>query len=325
MISRSGLRIGFMGTPDFALVALKALVEAGENIVCVYSQPPRPKGRGHRVQKSPVHDYAERQGIPVFIPESLKDPIAQAEFDSHDLDVCIVAAYGLILPEPILKAPKYGCLNIHGSLLPRWRGAAPIQYAIWKGDAETGVTIMQMEKGLDTGPMILKKSIPITAETTASQLHDELAEIGADLSLQALKLLAKNGHIEAKAQDDRASTYASMLKKSDGIIDWTQSAEQISAQVRALNPWPGVWTRAKGKRLKILAVRVSPCDGNAPEAQAGALIDKSGLLACGSGKEILKLDLIQPEGKKPMDVAAAINGGYIEAGDVLGAENEVGK
>jgi len=313
-----------MGTPDFALVALKALVEAGENVVCVYSQPPRPKGRGHLVQKSPVQNYAEAKNIPVFTPKSLKEPNAQAEFANHDLDVAIVAAYGLILPEAVLSAPKYGCLNIHGSLLPRWRGAAPIQYAIWKGDEETGVTIMQMEKGLDTGPMILKKSVPITETSTATQLHDKLAGIGADLALEALNILAKNGQFNTEVQDDGASTYASMLKKSDGIIDWQQSAAQISAQVRALNPWPGVWTNANGIRVKILSVRV--CKNETGELfAAGTLVDKSGLVACGLGKDLLQLELIQPEGKKPMDITAAINGGYLAIGDRLGMELEAGK
>jgi len=306
-----------MGTPDFALVALNALVEAGENVVCVYSRPPRPKGRGHQVQKSPVHDYAENCSIPVFTPKSLKDPIAQAEFDSHDLDVCIVAAYGLILPEAVLDAPKHGCLNIHGSLLPRWRGAAPIQYAIWKGDAETGVTIMQMEKGLDTGAMILKESVPISSSTTAAELHDKLAYIGADLALEAINLLAKNGQFDAEKQDDSASTYASMLKKSDGIVDWQASAAEISSQVRALNPWPGVWTCARGKRIKMLAVRV--CKDDVDNSYTpGTLENKSGLVRCGGGSA-LYIERIQPEGKKAMDISAALNGGYLTSGDVLGA------
>lgn len=312
MSTRTGLRIGFMGTPDFALKALKALVEAGENVVCVYSQPPRPKGRGHQVQKSPVHEYAEANSIPVFTPASLKDPVAQAEFDGHDLDVAIVAAYGLILPEAVLKAPKYGCLNIHASLLPRWRGAAPIQYAIWKGDRETGVTIMQMEKGLDTGPMILKKSLQITGETTAAQLHDDLAGMGADLVLEVLDLLAKNGQLKSISQDDGDSTYAAMLKKSDGLIDWHQSAEQISAQVRALNPWPGVWTSMGGKRIKILAVRICEHEQSG-EANAGTLVDKSGVVICGKGA--LNIIRVQPEGKKPMDMKAAMNGGYLKVDD----------
>lgn len=312
MSTRTGLRIGFMGTPGFALVALKALVEAGENVVCVYSQPPRPKGRGHQVQKSPVHEYAEANAIPVFTPASLKDPLAQAEFDSHDLDVAIVAAYGLILPEAVLDAPKYGCLNIHASLLPRWRGAAPIQYAIWKGDRETGVTIMQMEKGLDTGPIILKKSLQITGETTAAQLHDDLASMGADLVLEALDLLAKNGQLQSISQDDDDSTYAAMLKKSDGIIDWHQSAEQISAQVRALNPWPGVWAGMGGKRIKILAVRVCEHEQSGT-ANAGTLVDKSGTVICGKGA--LNIIRVQPEGKKPMDMKAAMNGGHLKVGD----------
>ena len=314
-MSRSGLRIGFMGTPDFALVALKALVQAGEDVVCVYSQPPRPKGRGHQVQPSPVHLYADEQGIPVFTPKSLKDLDAQQEFAAHDLDVAIVAAYGLILPEAILQAPKYGCLNIHASLLPRWRGAAPIQYAIWKGDSETGVTIMQMEKGLDTGPMIAKISVPITAQTTAASLHDELAQLGANMALEAVNQLAKNGHIAAEIQDDALSTYASMLKKSDGLIDWAQPAAAIDAQIRALNPWPGVWGNINGRRLKILGAGLCHDVPEGGSAAPGRIHDKTGLVAC--GRDGIRIETVQPEGKKPMDFTAAINGGYIAVGDVF--------
>lgn len=300
------LRVGFMGTPDFAHVALKAIVKAGHNVVCTYSQPPRPKGRGHKLQKSPVHEYAESLDIPVFTPKSLKDETARAEFAAHNLDVAIVAAYGLILPQDVLDAPKYGCLNIHGSLLPRWRGAAPIQYAIWKGDSETGVTMMQMEKGLDTGPMISKRTVPITHETNASDLHDILAEIGGAMAVESLEKLERQGHLGSETQDDDSSTYAYMLKKSDGIIDWSQSAHQIDRQIRALNPWPGVWTQMQGKRIKILKALVSDMSSDFKPA---TLINKNGHVVCGDG--VLQLQTVQPEGKKPMDIKSAMNGGYL--------------
>lgn len=312
-MSENSLRIGFMGTPDFALVALKKIVEAGHNVVCVYSQPPRPKGRGHQVQPSPVHAYAEEKGIPVFTPQSLKSDEAKAEFAAHNLDVAIVAAYGLILPEAVLNAPKYGCLNIHGSLLPKWRGAAPIQYSIWKGDSETGITIMQMEKGLDTGPMIAKKSVEITNDKTASILHDELAETGGEMALEALSQLAKNGQLDAEVQDDSLSSYASMLKKEDGIINWGENAQNIDRQIRALNPWPGVWTSVNGKRIKIL--KAAAIDENSKE-KAGTFIDASGRVSCNNGS-VLILYEIQPEGKKPMDIKSAINGGYLKPMDVF--------
>lgn len=316
-----------MGTPDFAQIAFKALMDAGYDIVCVYSQPPRPKGRGQQIQPSPVHAYADELGIPVFTPESLKTAEAQAEFTAHDLDVAVVAAYGLILPEAILNAPRYGCLNIHASLLPRWRGAAPIQYAIWSGDPQSGVTIMQMEKGLDTGPMIMKGTIEITDKTTASTLHDELAVMGGDLAVQTLDKLATNGQLISEKQDDSASNYAPMLKKSDGIINWNQSAQEIERQIRALNPWPGVWTQTNnGKRIKILsaiiaiagsdmedkhmaeAAHQSSTDAGMP--QPGTVLDKKGHVQCANGS-VLRLVSLQPEGKSVMDFASAINGSYI--------------
>lgn len=312
MTNSPPLRIGFMGTPDFALVALKAILDAGHEVVCVYSQPPRPKGRGQQVQLSPVHAYAQDQGIPVYTPVSLKTPEAQAEFAAHELDVAIVAAYGLILPEAVLSAPKFGCLNVHASLLPRWRGAAPIQYAIWKGDLETGVTIMQMEKGLDTGPMILKGEVAITGKTTSSSLHDELAEMGGKLVLTALHELAKNGQLKAEIQDEAITTYASMLKKEDGIIDWENSAAAIDRQIRALNPWPGVWTNLEGKRLKIVEAVLTE---GAVSGVSGEILDKTGHVRCGEGTlQILK---IQPEGKGVMDFASALNGNYIKIGQRL--------
>lgn len=316
---RKKLRVGFMGTPDFALAAFKALVEAGFHICCTYSQPPRPKGRGQNVQPSPVQAYSEAQGIPVFTPKSLKTPGAQAEFAAHNLDICVVAAYGLILPEAVLNAPRLGCLNIHASLLPRWRGAAPIQYAIWKGDAQTGVTIMQMDKGLDTGAMIAKRATPILDTTTAAALHDTLALMGAEMIVETLDILAKNGQISAKSQDDSLSNYASMLKKTDGLIDWAEDSAAIDRQIRALNPWPGVWAYTNGVRLKILkAVRVADADlnlANTPSAatQNGEILNRAGVVKCGAG--YLQILQLQPDGKKPMDFAAALNGGYVRVGD----------
>lgn len=312
MVSNKRLRVGFMGTPDFALTALKALVQARYDIVCVYSQPPRSKGRGQHVQPSTVHAYALECGIPVFTPVNFREEDARRQFASHDLDIAVVAAYGLILPEAVLNAPRFGCLNIHASLLPRWRGAAPIQYSIWKGDHETGVTIMQMEKGLDTGPMIAKKSVPITDEKTSTSLHDELAQIGGELIVEVLNELAKNGQINAEAQDNSITTYASMLKKEDGIINWNHDAFAIDRQIRALNPWPGVWTHNNGQRLKILkACAFEKSEGFT--GQPATLLDKDGHILCGNNT-VLKLDMIQPEGKKPMDLASALNGGYLKIG-----------
>lgn len=289
------LNIIFMGTPDFASSALKALIDSAHTVTAVYSQPPRPKGRGHKVQKSPVHMLAEENGINVFTPKSLKSAEAQEEFANHNADIAIVAAYGLLLPVAVLGAPKYGCLNIHGSLLPRWRGASPIQHAIWKGDEKTGVTIMQMDKGLDTGDMILKGECTITAETTAASLHDDLADMGAQLTLQ---VLAGDMPPKAEQQDDALSNYAPLLKKSDGHIDWSQTAEEIDRQIRALNPWPGVWGEIQGKRFKILEAT--------PSEQSPHTIE------CGRGTH-LNISKLQPEGKKAMDLASAINGGYLSA------------
>lgn len=308
------LRIGFMGTPDFAVGALAALCEARYNVVCVYSQPPRPKGRGKKVQPSPVHAYAEDKGLPVYTPVNFKSEEAKAEFASHNMDVAIVAAYGLILPEAVLDAPTYGCLNIHASLLPRWRGAAPIQYAIWKGDKDTGVTIMQMERGLDTGPMIAKQAVPIAEDTTAPLLHDALSELGAKMIVDVVgQLELKRAMLEAVPQDDALSNYASMLKKEDGIVDWSASAADIDRQIRALNPWPGVWTQANGKRLKILKAALSPF---ASQGQEGVVLNKDGDVQTGDG--LIRLITVQPEGKAAMDLASALNGNYLNIGDVLG-------
>lgn len=306
-----------MGTPDFALAALKAIAEhTNHEIVCVYSQPPRPKGRGQQVQPSPVQAYAEAKGIPVYTPKSLKNPEAQAEFAAHTLDIAVVAAYGLILPKAILDAPKFGCLNIHASLLPRWRGASPIQRSIWAGDTETGITIMQMDEGLDTGPEILKRALPITPTTTASSLHDGLAALGGDMIVEALNMLAASRtHLPATPQNDEDFTYAPLLKKEDGAVHWNQSAAEIDRQIRALNPWPGVFTNANGKRFKILEA-VLPGEKAADVMEAGKILNKRGDIVCGDGS-LLRLTKVQPEGKAAMDFAAALNGHYMEVGQVF--------
>ena len=304
------LRVAFMGTPDFAVPALQHLIDHEEfDVVAVYSQPPRPKGRGHQVQPSPVHELAARHDIPVHTPKSLKkDAEARAQFAELELDVAIVAAYGLILPLEVLEAPKYGCLNIHASLLPRWRGAAPIQYAIWAGDAESGVTIMQMEEGLDTGPMILKRAVTIHPHTTAQSLHDELSAMGGALCIEALEKLLRDGKLEAEVQDDSLSCYAHMLKKEDGHVEWSDTANAIDRQIRALNPWPGVWATLDGKRLKIhKAELVSEHFTDPP----GTIIDHIGHVACGQDTGLRLLE-IQPENARRMDIAGAYNGNYID-------------
>lgn len=308
------LRIAFMGTPDFAATALQALCDTPHDIVCVYSQPPRPKGRGQKTQKSPVQTLAESRNIPVFTPLNFKDDATIAEFQSHAVDVAIIAAYGLILPQPILDAPQFGCVNIHASLLPRWRGASPIQHAIWYGDPETGISIMQMERGLDTGPVIVEESLPITPTTTASSLHDDLAAMGARMICECVDVLSDiRQPFQAMPQDNAAATYAPLLSKEDGRINWTQSALQIDRQIRALTPWPGVWTMRGDKRIKMLKAQPSSTVSKAP---VGTILNKQGDIVCGNGS-VLTLQMLQPEGKKPMDITSAINGGYITIQDRL--------
>ncbi len=305
-------RIVFMGTPPFAASALAALHAAGHDIIAVYSQPPRPAGRGQKEQRSAVHSYADLHGLPVFTPKSLKkDADARAVFAAHKADVAVVAAYGLILPQEVLDAPRFGCINIHASLLPRWRGAAPIQRAILAGDTQTGVCIMQMEAGLDTGPVLLKGETPITEAATAPLLHDALADIGARLIVQTMESLES---LAPQTQPEEGTTYAHMLSREDGRIDWQQPAELIARQLRALTPWPGVWCLLPdGTRLKIHSATVHQGRGS---AAAGTLIDADGLVACGNGS-LLRLEQIQPENRKAMTVRDAINGGALATGMVL--------
>ena len=315
-MAKAPLKIVFMGTPDFSVPALQTLIDTEYEIAAVYTQPPRPKGRGKNVQKSPVHLLAEENNIDVFTPPSFKkNTDAIAKFKNHNADIAIVAAYGLILPEEVLNAPAYGCLNIHASLLPKWRGAAPIQYSIWKGDYISGVTIMQMEKGLDTGPMIVKTETPITDTTTAQSLHDTLARQGADALVKVLGNICKTEKKpHSEKQNDADSSYASMLKKEDGKINWHQTAKEINRQVRALNPWPGTYfENSLGKRFKVKSAIVLDESG---DESPGTLVTKAGNVVCGQGT-LLKLDMIQPENKQAMSAEAAINGNYLETGTVL--------
>ncbi|TWB47589.1 methionyl-tRNA formyltransferase [Nitrospirillum viridazoti] len=304
------LRLAFMGTPDFSVPVLDALVAAGHEVACVYSQPPRPAGRGHKEQLTPVHARAAALGIPVRTPRTLRKEEAQAEFRELNLDVAVVVAYGLILPQAVLDAPRLGCLNIHASLLPRWRGAAPIQRAILAGDAESGVTIMQMEAGLDTGPMLLEERIVLTPRMTASQLHDGLSAMGARLIVTALDRLAA-GDLPATVQPEEGVTYAAKLTKEEGLLDFTKPAAELDRRVRALTPWPGTWFEAPveggpaagGTVEKIKVLAAEPVAG---AATPGTLLDASLTVACGEGA--LRLTTVQRPGKGPVEGAAFLRG-----------------
>jgi methionyl-tRNA formyltransferase len=303
----SGLRLAFMGSPDFAVPALRALAEAGHEIAAVYCQPPRPAGRGQALRRCPVHVAADALGLTVRTPERLKrDAEAHAAFAALGLDAAVVAAYGLILPPPMLDAPRRGCLNIHASLLPRWRGAAPIQAAILAGDAETGITIMRMDAGLDTGPMLLAQAVPIGPRTTAAGLHDALAGIGARLVLRAL-----DENPPPRPQPDSGSTYAPKLAREDGRIDWSREAAFVERQVRALNPWPGTFTTWAGAPLKVLDC--VPAEG---DATPGTVLDAQLTVGCGVGA--VRLLRVQAPGGAAMDAAAFLRGHPLPVGSVLG-------
>ncbi|MGR3465190.1 methionyl-tRNA formyltransferase [Limimaricola sp.] len=291
------MRIVFMGTPDFSVPALDALLRAGHEIACVYTQPPRPAGRGKKPRPSPVQARAEGLGIEVRHPVSLKGAEAQAEFAALGADIAVVVAYGLILPQAVLDAPKRGCLNIHASLLPRWRGAAPIQRAIMEGDTETGICIMQMEAGLDTGPVLLREATPIAPTDTAADLHDRLAKMGGRMIADALRDL---DDLRPEPQPEAGVTYAAKIDKAEARIDWTRAAAHVARHVNALSPFPGAWCMAHGERLKLLRAAAGPGEG-APGRVIGPAT-----VACGDGAvELLEL---QREGKRPLPVAEALRG-----------------
>jgi len=300
------MRLAFMGTPDFAVPALLALHQAGHEIVAVYTQPPKPAGRGQRETRSPVHQAADRLKIPVRTPARLRGNREEAEFFSAlGLDAAIVAAYGLILPREFLDAPRRGCINIHASLLPRWRGAAPIQAAILAGDAETGVTIMQMDDGLDTGPILLAQPVPLHPASTAASIHDELATLGAKLLLRALA-----EHPTPISQPDGA-TYAPKLSRADALIDWTASAETIERHIRAFTPWPGTETTLGAERIKILGGVVTEVEG-----EPGIAADDR--LTIGCGVKSLKIIRLQRAGKAALGAAEFLRGHPVPAGTRLG-------
>lgn len=292
------MRLIFMGTPDFAVPTLKALLAAGHDIACVYSQPPRAAGRGMALRASPVQAFAEARGIEVRTPATLKGAEIQA-------DAVVVVAYGLMLPKPVLDAPRLGCFNVHASLLPRWRGAAPIQRAIMAGDAETGVCIMRMEEGLDTGPVCNRRRIPITPATTAQMLHDALAELGAKLMVETLARPA----IECAAQPAEGVTYAKKIEKAETHIEFTRPAKDVRNHIHGLSPFPGAWLMVNGARIKVLA-----CEVTEGSANPGTFIDDQLAVACGEGA--LRLLKLQREGKGPMLAAEFLRGFPIPRGAV---------
>ncbi len=299
------LRIVFMGTPDFAVPALRALHDAGHSLVAVYCQPPKPAGRGQAVRKTPVQIAAEALGLDVRTPATLRDPVEQETLKALYPDVIVVAAYGLILPQAVLDIPPMGCLNIHGSLLPRWRGAAPLHRALLAGDAQTGITIMQMDVGLDTGPMLMKEALPITEVMTAQSLHDDMAALGARMIVKALEAVSA-GTLSAMPQPSEGVTYAAKLSREEGRIDWAKSAQELERQVRAFYPWPSSFFLCGQEKIKVL--KASLIDNAAGAAgAAGALLDEQMTVACGSGGA-LRLDIVQREGKKPASGADALRG-----------------
>lgn len=299
------LRVVFMGTPEIAVPTLSEIIGAGHEVVAVYSQPPRPAGRGMELRKSPVHVHAEASGIPVLTPRSLKGEAEQAAFRGHDADVAVVVAYGLLLPKPILEAPRDGCLNMHGSALPRWRGAAPIQRAIMAGDTETAAMVMRMDEGLDTGPICLVECIDIGPDMTAGELHDRMMLVGAGLIVRALAALER-GSLVCTPQPEEGVTYAAKIDKAETRIDLMRSAAEVHNHVRGLSPSPGAWIEAgpEGKRERIKVLRSAMVEG---KGRPGAVLDPKGpVIACGAGA--IRLVEVQRAGKRPMSGGELVRG-----------------
>lgn len=302
------MRLVFMGTPDFAVPALEALVACGHDIVGVYAQPPRPAGRGMAASPGPVAARGAALGLPVRMPASLRDPGVQAEFAALAAELAVVVAYGLILPRSVLDAPARGCLNVHASLLPRWRGAAPVQRAIMAGDAETGVSVMAMQTGLDTGPVLLREAVPIGPRDTAGILHDRLAALGARLVVDAL---ARIDALVPEPQPEAGVTYAAKIEKAEARVDWTRPAIELDRLVRGLSPSPGAWAEIGGERVRLLLAE--PADG---WGAAGAVLDGRLTVACGEGA--LRLLRLQRAGKAAVEVEAFLRGFPVPAGTRLG-------
>ena len=306
------MRLIFMGTPDFAVPALDALVEAGHEVACVYTQPPRPSGRGKKERPSPVHSRAEALGVPVRHPTSLKGAAAQEALAELGADLAVVAAYGLILPQAVLDAPRLGCLNIHASLLPRWRGAAPIHRAVMAGDRETGVCIMRMEAGLDTGPTLLCEAVPISVTDTTGELHGRLAALGAGLIVRAL---ANLDGIEPRPQPAEGVTYAAKIEKAEAVVDWARPSAEVARHVNGLSPFPGAWITFEGRRLKLL--RAVPVDGAAGGAP-GTVMSGDGLRVAAASGAVDVLE-VQPEGRGRMTATEWRRGATVAAGERLRA------
>ncbi|GBR69779.1 methionyl-tRNA formyltransferase [Gluconobacter kanchanaburiensis] len=303
------MRLIFMGTPDFSVSALHALLAAGHDVVAVYTQPPRPAGRGKALRRSPVHEAAEAAGIEVRTPSRVRrDTAEHAAFAALNADAAVVAAYGLILPKEMLDAPRLGCLNIHASLLPRWRGASPIQSAILAGDSQSGVSIMQMDEGLDTGAVLLEEATPISATDTASTLHDRLSEIGGRLVVRALA-----EHPTPVPQPSEGVTYAERLTREDGRIDWRRSATEIDRQIRGLTPWPGAFTTLDGVVLKIGTA--TPLPGTAAAISPGTTIDDALTIACGTGA--IRIERVQKPGRSMISAADFLRGQPVPKGTLL--------
>ena len=303
------MRLAFMGTPAFAATALVELIAAGHEIVAVYTREPKPAGRGHKLTPSPVHDIAAAEGIEVRTPKGFKKEAARKAFADLDVDAAIVVAYGVILPKEILEAPRLGCFNLHASLLPRWRGAAPIQRAIMAGDKATGVQVMRMEEGLDTGPILLSETVEIRGDDTAASLHDRLAVVGAQLLPRFLSALDRGGLVETP-QPAEGVTYAAKITPDEARIDWSRPAAEIDCHIRGLSPFPGAWFEAKGERVKALMSRVAPGAGGAGEILD---TDEKLVVACGTGAvELLK---VQRAGKAAQEAGAMLRGFALAKGE----------
>jgi methionyl-tRNA formyltransferase len=307
------LKVIFMGTPAFSVPVLEAIVAAGHTVAAVYSQPPKPAGRGLELTPSPVHAQAKALGLPVLTPQTLKDADVQAAFAAHEADVAVVVAYGLLLPKPVLDAPRHGCLNLHGSLLPRWRGAAPIERAVMAGDTETGVEVMHMAEGLDTGPVALTARVDIGENETAGQLRERLSGLGADLMVEALAQL-EAGLLPCVEQSATGVVYAAKIAKSETRIDWSKPARDVHNHIRGLSPSPGAWCEMQlGQRLervKILATSLASGTG-----AAGEVLDQRLTIACGEGA--VRLEILQKAGGKPVDATAFLRGATLAPGVIL--------
>ncbi|MCR5873465.1 methionyl-tRNA formyltransferase [Phenylobacterium sp. J426] len=312
------MRLAFLGTPDFAVSALSAIVDAGHEVACVYSQPPAPRGRGHELKPSPVHAFAQSRGIPVRTPASMRDPAEVAAFAALDLDAAVVVAFGQILPREVLEAPRLGSFNVHASLLPRWRGAAPIQRAIMAGDKVTGVQVMRMTEGLDEGPVLSTATVRIDALETAGSLHDRLAAAGAELIVATLDAIAAGRAAEA-AQADDGVTYAKKIRSKEARIDWTRPAPEVDRKIRGLSPFPGAWFELPTEKgpVRVKALLSERAEG---EGAPGEVLDDRLRVACGADNErgAVRLLRVQREGRGPQDAEAFLRGTPVAAGTTLG-------